>query len=109
MRTLILLLLGLSFGPLSMAADIEGTHIKGYNFGYGSIEKGCTAHRESGSTISIICKDKKLKPVSRSCEGYMNGGLESVTLNCSGGLWALGQRCKIEMRGANFGEINCRL
>jgi len=109
MRTFILLVLSIGVSSLSMGADIEGSNIKGYDFGYGAVEKGCTAHRESGNTISIRCKEKRLKPVSRSCEGNMYGGLENVKLNCSGGLWALNQRCKIEMRGADFGEINCRI
>lgn len=109
MRTFILLLLSIGVCSTSVATDIEGSNIKGYDFGYGAVEKGCTAHRESGNSISIRCKEKRLKPVSRSCEGNMYGGLDSVKLNCSGGLWALNQRCKIEMRGADFGEINCRI
>lgn len=107
-RFFLLGLLGLLFMPATWAADLEGTHIPGYNFGYGSIEKGCYVKRD-GKSLTVKCKESRLKPVSRSCEGQMVGGLDSVKLNCSGGLWSINQRCKIIMLGANKGEINCKL
>ena len=108
MKHLLLVTLTLLLALPSWAADIQGTKINGYDFGYAAIEKGCSVERQ-GRSISVVCKDKKLKPVSRSCEGQMMGGLDSVKLNCSGGLWALNQRCKIIMLGATEGEINCKL
>lgn len=93
----------------SIAADLEGSNINGFQFGYLDIEKQCEARREGRKSLSIECEGKALKPVSRSCSGFINRGLGSAKLNCGGALWVLNQRCKIEMRGADYGEINCKL
>lgn len=94
---------------LSLAADLDSTNIKGFQFSYLDVEKNCEAKREGRQSLSIECDGKNLKPVSRSCSGYISRGLESAKLNCGGALWVLNQRCKIEMRGADKGEINCKL
>jgi len=105
MKTLILSVISLS----AIAADLEGSNVKGFNFSYLDIEKNCSVKREGRESLSIACKGRDLKPVSRSCSGFIAGGLESAKLNCGGALWVLNQKCKIEMRGANRGEINCKL
>lgn len=97
------------FINVTMAAELEGSNISGFNFGYLDIEKNCTAKREGQDSLSIECKGSDLKPVSRGCGGYITRGLESAKLNCGGSLWVLNQRCKIEMRGADYGELNCKL
>ena len=99
----------ISFPITGLTADINTSNIPGYDFSYLDVQQNCTLKRDSAESLSVKCKGKELKPVSRSCEGYIGRGLESAKLNCSGGLWALGQRCKIEMRGANKGEFNCQL
>lgn len=93
----------------AFAGDLEGSNISGYDFSYGEIEKNCTAQRVSTDSLAIECKQAKLKPVSRGCEGNVRSGLDDIKLNCGGGLWVMNQRCKIEMRGADRGEINCKL
>lgn len=107
-RTLISLIFVAS-PVIANAADINASKVPGYDFSYLDIQQNCTLKREGPDTLSVVCKGKHLKPVSRSCEGYIARGLESVSLNCSGGLWALKQRCKVEMRGANKGEFNCQI
>lgn len=97
------------FINVSMAAELEGSNISGFNFGYLDIEKNCTAKREGQDSLSIQCKGSDLKAISRSCGGFITRGLESAKLNCGGSLWVLNQRCKIEMRGADYGELNCKL
>ncbi|MGR6873023.1 hypothetical protein ACU6U9_12105 [Pseudomonas sp. HK3] len=94
---------------LAYSDDLESSNIKGFQFSYMDIEKNCTAQREGQESLSIECKGSDLKSVSRSCGGYISRGLESAKLNCGGSLWVLNQRCKIEMRGADYGEINCKI
>lgn len=94
---------------LSLSAELEGTNIKGFDFSYMDVEKKCSVHREGRESLSIECEGREMKPVSRSCNGFISHGLGSAKLNCGGSLWVLNQRCKIEMRGANKGEINCKL
>lgn len=104
-----MLLLSLAWVMPAWADDLEGSNIDGYNFSYGEIEKNCTAQRVSADSLAIECKQAKLKAVSRGCEGNVRSGLDDIKLNCGGGLWVMNQRCKIEMRGADRGEINCKL
>ena len=92
-----------------VAADIGSSNIPGFQFSYLDVEKGCSAKRDGRTTLAIECKDSNLKPVSRSCEGFLGAGLADASLNCGGQLWILNQRCKIEMRGAEKGDINCQL
>ena len=108
MKYVLFLLLSLLINA-STAAELEGSNISGFNFGYLDIEKNCTAKREGQDSLSIQCKGSELKAISRSCGGYITRGLESAKLNCGGSLWVLNQRCKIEMRGADHGELNCKL
>lgn len=103
------LLLILSGIHPALSDDLEGSNITGYNFSYGEIEKNCTAQRISADSLAIECKHANLKAVSRGCEGNVRSGLDDIKLNCGGGLWVVNQRCKIEMRGADRGEINCKL
>jgi len=109
MRSAIFILFTSLFPILGHSAELEGSNIKGFQFSYMQIEKNCFAQREGRESLSIQCKGKNLKPVSRSCGGFISGGLSNATLNCGGALWVLNQRCKIEMRGAERGEINCKL
>jgi len=93
----------------AVGADIGSSKIPGFEFSYLDIEKNCSAKRDGRSTLAIVCKGSDLKPISRSCEGFLGAGLANATLNCGGQLWVLNQRCKIEMRGAEKGDINCQL
>lgn len=103
-------LISLLSASMVMAADINSSKLPGYDFSLLDIEKACVAKRDGGSdSLSVKCKGNHLKQVARSCEGFINGGLENVRLNCGGGLWSLNSKCKIEMRGASKGEFNCKL
>jgi hypothetical protein len=110
MKALIGLLIPLLLTSPVIAEDMNATNLKGYQFSLLDIEKNCVAQRDGvANTLSIECKGANLNPVRRSCEGYINGGLENVKLTCSGGLWMLNTRCKIMMRGAKKGEFNCKI
>jgi len=89
------------------AKDVNATYIKGYEFSVRDVQKYCKAKRESGDALSIQCKDKRLKPVERSCEGWITGGLDFARFSCGGGLWVLNKVCKIEMIGHTKGNVNC--
>ena len=93
--------------PLAQGKDVDASNIKGYDFSVRDVQNFCIAKRASGDNLSIHCKKKRLKPVSLSCEGWISGGLEDAKLSCGGGLWVLNSQCKIEMRGASNGEVNC--
>ncbi|MFY0701085.1 MAG: hypothetical protein JXR04_09695 [Bermanella sp.] len=109
MPILLSILFSLLITQQAFSADLEGSKVKGFDFSYVEIEKNCTVNREGQDSLSVSCKGGKLKSVSRSCGGYISRGLESAKLNCGGSLWVLNQRCKIEMRGADYGEINCKI
>ncbi len=93
--------------PSIAEKEINASHIKGYDFSIRDVQSYCTAKRESGESLSINCKKKRLKPVAQACEGLISGGLDLAKLNCGGGLWVLNKVCKIEMRGASRGDVNC--
>lgn len=109
MKFALSLVFGLLISCSSFAAELEGSNIAGFDFGYLDVEKNCTAKREGPSSLSIECKGSELKSVSRSCGGHISRGLESAKLSCGGSLWVLNDRCKIEMRGADYGELNCKI
>ncbi len=106
-KTLFICLFMLVSSFASAGKDVNASNINGYDFSIREVQQFCTASRDGGDSLSINCSEKKLKPVGRSCEGWITAGLDSIKLNCSGGLWVLNDTCKIEMRGANNGEINC--
>ena len=93
--------------PALYGKDVEATNVKGYDFSVRDVQRYCSAKRGSGDNLTIHCKDKRLKPVSQSCEGWITGGLDFAKLSCGGGLWVLNTQCKIEMIGARRGNINC--
>lgn len=105
------MLFTLSLIPINaLAADMNASNLNGFQFSLLDIEKNCTAQRNGMSdTLSIHCKGQNLKPVSRSCEGFIEGGLENVRFSCGGGLWSISNKCRVEMRGASKGEFNCKL
>ena len=103
----LLLILSLSLASATQGADVKSTNIKGYDFSVRDVQNFCKAKRASGDNLSIHCKEKRLKPVTLSCEGWITGGLDAARLSCGGGLWVLNSQCKIEMRGASNGEVNC--
>lgn len=106
-KSVIILIL---FSHMALSADMNASKISGYQFSLLDIEQNCSAVRNGMTdTLSIECKGHLLAPVRRSCEGYIQGGLETVKLNCRGGLWQLNNRCRLEMRGAQTGEFNCKL
>jgi hypothetical protein len=110
MKALIRRLIPLLLAMPAFAGGMNASNLKGYNFSLQDIEKSCTAHRDGVTdSLSIKCKGNQLKPVHRSCEGYINSGLEDVKLNCDGDLWVLNTRCKIMMRGAKKGDFNCTI
>jgi len=109
MKSAIWMLFILVLPSFCFSADLQGSNIKGFKFGYMDIEKNCEVVREGRESLSIECDGSHLKPVSRSCNGFISRGLGSAKLNCGGALWILNQRCNIEMRGPNKGEINCKL
>lgn len=109
MKALIPLIVCSFFVPASFSADINTSKLPGYQFSLLDIEQKCKALRAGSESLSVTCKGDHLKPVARSCEGFISRGLEDVKLNCGGGLWVLNSKCKIEMRGANKGEFNCKL
>jgi hypothetical protein len=110
MRNFTTFMLCMLIATLSEAAqEINSSLIKGQNFSVRDVQQYCTAKRVSGEALSIHCKDAKLKPVERSCEGLITRGLDSAKLSCGGALWVLNTACKIEMRGSENGEINCAL
>jgi hypothetical protein len=109
MKFVLTLIFSLSILSQASAGDLEGSNINGFDFSYIDIEKNCTVQREGQESLSVKCKGSNLKTVSRSCGGYISRGLESAKLNCGGSLWVLNQRCKVEMRGADYGEINCKI
>lgn len=92
---------------LANGAALESSNIKGYKFSIRDVQTFCVAKRASGDNLSIHCKDKRLKAVGQSCEGWITGGLDAAKFSCGGGLWVLNSRCKIEMRGASNGDVNC--
>ena len=101
--------LSITFALTSLAhgTDVKSSNIKGYNFSIRDVQTFCVAKRSSGDNLSVHCKDKRLKPVEQSCEGWITGGLDAAKFSCGGGLWVLNNRCKIEMRGASNGDVNC--
>ena len=107
----IYLLISLLILPLELlAADMNAANLSGYQFSLLDIEKNCIATRNGMSdTLSVQCKGQTMKAVSRACEGFVEGGLENIRLACGGGLWSLGSKCKVEMRGADKGEFNCKI
>jgi len=109
MKLTITLILSLFMTNLVHSADKDNTPVEGFTFSYLDIQKNCTAQRAGQDSLSINCRGNALKSVSRSCGGYISRGLATAKLNCGGNLWVLNQRCKIEMRGADYGEINCKL
>ena len=109
MKRALTLTLSLFLAIYAHSEDLETSNIKGFSFSYLDIQQNCTAQREGQNSLSIECKGSQMKSISRGCSGYISGGLENAKLNCGGSLWILNQRCKIEMRGANYGEINCKL
>ncbi|MFT6262034.1 MAG: hypothetical protein ACJA0E_002220 [Bermanella sp.] len=109
MKILILLTTAILLPFSAIAGDINASNLPGQAFSLLDIERKCVALREGTDSLSVSCKGDNLKPVARSCGGYINGGLENVKLSCGGALWILSTKCKIEMRGANKGEFNCEL
>ncbi len=109
MKALFTLLICSIFSTSILAADINASKLPGYQFSLLDIEKDCKALRAGADSLSVSCKGDHLKPVGRSCEGFISNGLENVRLSCGGGLWVLNSKCKIMMRGANKGEFNCKL
>ncbi|WP_396588981.1 hypothetical protein [Bermanella sp. R86510] len=107
-RTAGALMLSLIAG-CGIGTELDASNIGSYDFNYFDIEKLCTAQRERSGQLSLECKDKRLSPISRSCSGFIDGGLDSAKLNCSGDLYVVHQRCKVEMRGADWGELNCKV
>lgn len=95
------------FSLLAQGSDLEFSNIKGHDFSLGDVQKQCTAHRHSGNALEIKCKKSNMKAVSRSCEGYITGGLSDVSFSCRGSLWVVSNKCKIKMLGAKKGEIGC--
>jgi hypothetical protein len=108
MKLAFILILSLFMTSPAYSRDLESTNIKGLSFSYRDVQQNCTAQRAGQDSLSIECRGNHLKSVSRSCGGYISRGLESAKLNCGGALWVLNQQCKIEMRSANYGEINCK-
>jgi hypothetical protein len=101
--------MSLSFSTVAEAGGINTSDLPGQKFSLLDIERKCAATREGADSLSVSCEGDNLKPVARSCGGYIDGGLEDVKLICGGALWVLNSKCKIEMRDANKGEFNCRL
>ncbi len=107
MTKLVTLLIALILTSMAQGKDVNATYIKGYDFSVRDVQRYCTANRGNGDNLTIQCKDKRLKPVSQSCEGWITGGLDFAKLSCGGGLWILNNKCKIEMIGASRGNVNC--
>ena len=104
---LVTLLVAFTLTSLAHGKDVKSSNIKGYDFSVRDVQKFCMAKRAGGDSLSIHCKDKRLKPVGQSCEGWITGGLDEARLSCGGGLWVLNNKCKIEMLGASKGNVNC--
>ncbi len=108
MLKLTFIILCLFMASLAMASpDVNSTNIKGYNFSIRDVQQFCSASRDSAKSISIQCSEKRLKPVARSCEGWITAGLNSIKFSCGGGLWVLNSACTVKMRGASGGEVSC--
>ncbi len=108
MHNFIIFMLCMLITALSEAApDVNASYIKGQKFSIREVQQYCKAKRESGDALSIQCNEARLKPVERSCEGWITGGLDVARFSCGGGLWVLNSVCKIEMRGSKTGDINC--
>lgn len=100
-------LLSLTLMPLAQASDLEFSHIKGYDFSLGDVQKQCKAHRHSGNALEIKCKLSNMRAVSRNCEGYITGGLSDVSFSCRGNLRIVSNKCRVKMLGAQEGEMSC--
>lgn len=108
MRNILLSFAALILTPQLSAAEANPDWIKGYKFTLLDVQKKCIAKRNGmANTVSVECHGKNMKAMGRSCEGLIQGGLDSVHLNCSGGLWNLNSDCNIEMRTESRGEFNC--
>ncbi len=99
----------LSLSTSQAAQNVESSNIKGYNFSVRDVQTYCSAIRANSESLSIKCKESRLRPVALSCEGWITGGLDAAEFRCSGGLWVLNRVCKIEMNGASRGDVNCVL
>ncbi len=108
MLKVFVLLMSLLTIPLSQSSpDVEASYINGYNFSVREVQRYCKAKRVNSESLSIQCKESRLRPVAQSCEGWISGGLDFAEFRCSGGLWILNKVCKIEMIGASRGNVNC--
>ncbi len=90
------------------ATDINAQNVKGYPFSLFEVQKYCTVQRQGDQYLSVSCELPKLKPMMTSCEGIMSAGLKDPKFLCSGGLWALSDKCYVEMLNAKKGNIKCR-
>lgn len=102
--------LGLLSGCFFGRQDEKTANLKGFNFSWADIESYCSVRR-LGDTDNLVlsCSDRRLRPISQSCEGFITGGLRDTQLSCSGQLWVVRDKCEIKMREATRGEIACRL
>lgn len=89
------------------AADLEFSHIKGYDFSLGDVQKECQMLRHSGDFLEMKCKKKNMKALHRACEGFITGGLSDVSFTCRGNLWIVSNKCDVKMRSATKGEMSC--
>ncbi len=88
--------------------DLNAKNLKGHAFSLFEVQKYCTVKRQGDEYLAVKCELKKLKPVTRGCEGIMPAGLKDPKFLCSGSLWMLSDMCYVEMLDTTAGNIKCQ-